>query len=214
MNYTSLKANIADICENTFTDDQFALFAQQAEQKIFNTVDLPVMRNVDSGPLTATNKLYTTPDGYLYTYSLAIISSSTTNYVLNKDVNFLREAYPVNTSAKYGLPRFYAYHSTSGNKIKLMFAPTPDQNYEIEHIYAKYPTSIVTAGGTYLGDNFDTALLNGALIEAIRFMKGEPDMVALYEKHYLQAITLLKNASDGKLRQDVYRSGQVKNPVS
>ena len=214
MNYTSLKANIADVCENTFTDDQFALFAQQAEQKIFNTVDLPVMRNVDSGPLTATNKLYTTPDGYLYTYSLAIISSSTTNYVLNKDVNFLREAYPVNTSAKYGLPRFYAYHSTSGNKIKLMFAPTPDQNYEIEHIYAKYPTSIVTAGGTYLGDNFDTALLNGALIEAIRFMKGEPDMVALYEKHYLQAITLLKNASDGKLRQDVYRSGQVKNPVS
>ena len=213
MNYTSLKANIADICENTFTDDQFALFAQQAEQKIFNTVDLPVMRNVDSGPLTATNKLYTTPDGYLYTYSLAILSSSTTNYVLNKDVNFLREAYPVNTSAKYGLPRFYAYHSTSGNKIKLMFAPTPDQNYEIEHIYAKYPTSIVTAGGTYLGDNFDTALLNGALIEAIRFMKGEPDMVALYEKHYLQAITLLKNASDGKLRQDVYRSGQVKNPV-
>ena len=213
MNYTSLKANIADVCENTFTDDQFALFAQQAEQKIFNTVDLPVMRNVDSGPLTATNKLYTTPDGYLYTYSLAILSSSTTNYVLNKDVNFLREAYPVNTSAKYGLPRFYAYHSTSGNKIKLMFAPTPDQNYDIEHIYAKYPTSIVTAGGTYLGDNFDTALLNGALIEAIRFMKGEPDMVALYEKHYLQAITLLKNASDGKLRQDVYRSGQVKNPV-
>ena len=213
MNYTSLKANIADVCENTFTDDQFALFAQQAEQKIFNTVDLPVMRNVDSGPLTATNKLYTTPDGYLYTYSLAIISSSTTNYVLNKDVNFLREAYPVNTSAKYGLPRFYAYHSTSGNKIKLMFAPTPDQNYEIEHIYAKYPTSIVTAGGTYLGDNFDTALLNGALIEAIRFMKGEPDMVALYEKHYLQAITLLKNTSSGKLRQDVYRSGQVKNPV-
>ena len=213
MNYTSLKANIADVCENTFTDDQFALFAQQAEQKIFNTVDLPVMRNVDSGPLTATNKLYTTPDGYLYTYSLAIISSSTTNYVLNKDVNFLREAYPVNTSAKYGLPRFYAYHSTSGNKIKLMFAPTPDQNYDIEHIYAKYPTSIVTAGGTYLGDNFDTALLNGALIEAIRFMKGEPDMVALYEKHYLQAITLLKNTSSGKLRQDVYRSGQVKNPV-
>jgi hypothetical protein len=214
MNYTSLKTNIADICENTFTDDQFALFAQQAEQKIFNTVDLPVMRNVDSGPLTATNKLYTTPDGYLYTYSLAILSSSTTNYVLNKDVNFLREAYPVNTSAKYGLPRFYAYHSTSGNKIKLMFAPTPDQNYEIEHIYAKYPTSIVTAGGTYLGDNFDTALLNGALVEAIRFMKGEADMVALYEKNYLQAIALLKNTSEGKLRQDVYRSGQARNPVS
>ena len=94
MNYTSLKANILDICETTFTDDQLAMFTQQAEQKIFNTVELTSMRNTDSGPLTATNKLYTTPDGYLYTYSLAVISNSTTNYLLNKDVNFLREAYP------------------------------------------------------------------------------------------------------------------------
>ena len=214
MNYTSLKANVEDICEQTFTADQHALFAQQAEQLIYNTVDLTSMRNVDSGPLTATNKLYTTPDGYLYTYSLAVLVNSTTNYLLNKDVNFLRDAYPVNTSAKYGLPKFYAYHSTSGSKIKLMLAPTPDQNYEIEHIYAKYPTSIVTAGGTYLGDNFDAALLNGVLMEAIRFMKGEPDMVAMYEKRYLQAITLLKRSSDGQLRQDYYRSGQYRMPVS
>ena len=214
MNYTSLKANVEDICEQTFTADQHALFAQQAEQLIYNAVDLTSMRNVDSGPLTATNKLYTTPDGYLYTYSLAVLVNSTTNYLLNKDVNFLRDAYPVNTSAKYGLPKFYAYHSTSGNKIKLMLAPTPDQNYEIEHIYAKYPTSIVTAGGTYLGDNFDTALLNGVLMEAIRFMKGEPDMVAMYEKRYLQAITLLKRSTDGKLRQDYYRAGQYRMPVN
>ena len=214
MNYTSLKANVEDICEQTFTADQHALFAQQAEQLIYNAVDLTSMPNVDSGPLTATNKLYTTPDGYLYTYSLAVLVNSTTNYLLNKDVNFLRDAYPVNTSAKYGLPKFYAYHSTSGNKIKLMLAPTPDQNYEIEHIYAKYPTSIVTAGGTYLGDNFDTALLNGVLMEAIRFMKGEPDMVAMYEKRYLQAITLLKRSSDGQLRQDYYRSGQYRMPVN
>jgi hypothetical protein len=210
MNYTNLKTNIEDICETSFSDDQLAMFTQQAEQKIFNTVELPSMRTVDSGPLTATNKLYTTPDGYIYTYSIAVISSSTTNYLLNKDVNFLRDAYPVNTSAKYGLPKFYAYHSTSGSKVKLMFAPTPDQNYEIEHIYAKYPTSIVTAGGTYLGDNFDTALLNGALIEAIRFQKGEPDVIQNYEKLYLQSIGLLKNTIDGKLRQDNYRSGQYK----
>ena len=191
MNYTSLKANINDIFETSFSDDQLAMFTQQAEQKIFNSVDLPAMRNVDSGPLTATNKLYTTPDGYLYTYSIAVISSSTTNYLLNKDVNFLRDAYPVNTSAKYGLPKFYAYHSTSGSNVKLMLAPTPDQNYEIEHIYAKYPTSIVTAGGTYLGDNFDTALLNGALVEAIRFQKGEPDIIQNYEKMFLYSLTLL-----------------------
>ena len=214
MNYTSLKANINDICETSFSDDQLAMFTQQAEQKIFNSVDLPAMRNVDSGPLTATNKLYTTPDGYLYTYSIAVISSSTTNYLLNKDVNFLRDAYPVNTSAKYGLPKFYAYHSTSGSKIKLMLAPTPDQNYEIEHIYAKYPTSIVTAGGTYLGDNFDMALLNGALIEAIRFQKGEPDIIANYEKLYLQSIGLLKGTIDGKLRQDSYRSGQYRQDTN
>jgi len=208
MNYTSLKTNIQDICESSFTDDQLALFVQQAEQRIYNTVHVPSMRNVDSGPLTATNKLYTTPDGYLYTFSLAVISSSTTNYLLNKDVNFLRDAYPVNTSAKYGLPKFYAYHSTSGSKIRLMLAPTPDQNYEIEHIYAKYPTSIVTAGGTYLGDNFDSALLNGALVEAARFQKSEPDIIQNYDKMFLEYIALLKNATDGKLRQDYYRSGQ------
>tara|TARA_Y100001937_G_scaffold58203_1_gene79767 strand:+ start:134 stop:778 length:645 start_codon:yes stop_codon:yes gene_type:complete len=208
MNYTSLKANILDICETTFTDDQLAMFTQQAEQKIFNTVELAAMRNVDSSSLTAGNELYTTPDGYLYTYSLAIVNNDTQTFLLNKDSNFLREAYPVTTTAKRGLPKFYAYHSTSGNKIKFMFSPIPDANYTLEHIYAKYPTSIVTAGGTYLGDNFDSALLNGALVEAIRFMKGEPDLVALYEKYYLQAITLLKQFGDGKLRQDYYRSGQ------
>jgi len=213
MNYTSLKTNIADICETTFTDDQYALFAQQAEQKIFNTVELPAMRNVDSSSLTAGNELYTTPDGYLYTYSLAIVNSDTQTFLLNKDSNFLREAYPVTTTAKRGLPKFYAYHSTSGNKIKFMFSPIPDANYTLEHIYAKYPTSIVTAGGTYLGDNFDSALLNGALVEAIRFMKGEPDLVALYEKYYLQAIALLKQFGDGKLRQDYYRSGQQRTNV-
>ena len=213
MNYTSLKANVEEVCEQTFTADQHALFAQQAEQKIFNTVDLPVMRNVDSGSLTAGNELYTTPDDYLYTYSLAIVNNDTQTFLLNKDSNFLREAYPVTTTAKRGLPKFYAYHSTSGNKIKFMFSPIPDANYTLEHIYAKYPTSIVTAGGTYLGDNFDSALLNGALVEAIRFMKGEPDLVALYEKYYLQAIALLKQFGDGKLRQDYYRSGQQRTNV-
>ena len=213
MNYTSLKANIADVCENTFTDDQFALFAQQAEQKIFNTVDLPVMRNVDSGSLTAGNELYTTPDGYLYTYSLAIVNNDTQTFLLNKDVSFLREAYPVTTTAKRGLPKFYAYHSTSGNKIKFMFSPIPDANYTLEHIYAKYPTSIVTAGGTYLGDNFDSALLNAALVEAARFQKSEPDIIQNYDKMFLEYITLLKNTTDGKLTQDYYRSGQPRTDV-
>ena len=213
MNYTSLKTNIEDICETSFTDDQLDMFTQQAEQKIFNAVNLPAMRNVDSNSLTAGNELYTTPDGYLYTYSLAIVNNDTQTFLLNKDSNFLREAYPVTTTAKRGLPKFYAYHSTSGNKIKFMFSPIPDANYTLEHIYAKYPTSIVTAGGTYLGDNFDTALLNGALVEAARFQKAEPDVVANYEKLYLISMELLKNLGDGYLRRDAYRSGQYREKV-
>ncbi|MDB4274079.1 hypothetical protein N9869_02020 [Algibacter sp.] len=210
MNYTSLKANVEEICEQTFTADQHALFTQQAEQKIFNYVDLPAMRTSDDGPLVATNKLYTLPTDHLYTYSISVITSSTSTFLLNKDVNFIREAYPVNTSAKYGLPKFYAQFS----ETQIELAPTPDQNYEIEHVYARYPTSIVTAGSSFLGTNYDTALLNGTLLEAIRFQKGEADMIALYDKHYLQAITLLKQAGDGKLRQDMYRSGQTKTAVS
>ena len=213
MNYTSLKANVEEICEQTFTADQHALFAQQAEQKIFNSVELPAMRNVDSSSLTAGNELYTTPDGYLYTYSLAIVNNDTQTFLLNKDSNFLREAYPVTTTAKRGLPKFYAYHSTSGNKIKFMFSPIPDANYTLEHIYAKYPTSIVTAGGTYLGDNFDSALLNAALVEAARFQKSEPDIIQNYDKMFLEYITLLKNTTDGKLTQDYYRSGQPRTDV-
>mgnify|MGYP001472411017 FL=1 len=213
MNYTSLKTNIQDICETSFSDDQLALFTQQAEQRIYNMVHIAAMRNVDSSSLTAGNELYTTPDGYLYTYSLAIVNNDTQTFLLNKDVNFLREAYPVTTTAKRGLPKFYAYHSTSGNKIKFMFSPIPDANYTLEHIYAKYPTSIVTAGGTYLGDNFDSALLNAALVEAARFQKSEPDIIQNYDKMFLDSISLLKNTADGKLTQDYYRSGQPRADV-
>ena len=210
MNYTELKTNIQDICETTFTADQLAMFTKQAEQKIYSSVQLPALRKLDDGPLAQTNKLYTLPSDFLYTYSIAIISSSTYTYLLNKDVNFLREAYPINTSAHYGTPKFYAYYG----ETQLELAPTPDANYEIEHIYGYYPESIVTASTTWLGTHFDSALLNGALVEAIRFMKGEPDIIANYEKMLLLSIGLLKNMGDGKLRQDVYRSGQYRTPVS
>jgi len=210
VNYTELKTNIEDICENSFTDDQLAMFTQQAEQKIYSSVYIPALRKVSEGPLVATNKLFTLPTDHLYTYSIAIISSSTYSYLLNKDVSFIREAYPVNTSAKYGIPKFYAQYS----ETQIELAPTPDQNYEIEHVYGHYPTSIVTAGTTWLGTNFDSALLNGALIEAIRFMKGEPDIIQNYEKLYLQAISLLKALGDGKLRHDMYRSGEPRSELT
>ena len=208
MNYASLKTNIADICETTFTDDQLAMFTQQAEEKILLAVDIPALRKVDDGPLVSTNKLYTLPTDYLYTYSISIVSSSTHTYLLNKDVNFLREAFPVNTST--GTPKFYAQYS----ETQIQLAPTPDANYELEHIYGYYPTSIVSGSTSWLGDNASAALLNGALMEAARFQKAEADVIANYDKMYIMSIELLKNLGDGKLRQDMYRSGQYRTPVT
>jgi hypothetical protein len=209
MNYTELKANIEDICENSFTDAQLAMFTEQAEQKIFNTVQIPALRKNQTGNLTASNKYLATPSDFLWNYSLAVIDGDGAyHFLINKDVNFIREAYPTPTST--GLPKHYAYFDDD----TFILGPTPDTSYPVEIHYGYYPESIVTAGTTWLGDNFDSALLNGALIEAIRFMKGEPDLVANYEKLYVQAIALLKNLGDGKLREDAYRSGQVRNPVS
>ena len=209
MNYTELKTNIEDICENSFTEDQLAMFTQQAEQKIYNTVQIPALRRNVTGTLTASNKYLSSPADFLYSYSLAVIDGSGVyHYLLNKDVNFMREAYPNPTSE--GLPKHYAYFDDD----TIILGPTPDSSYSMELHYGYYPQSIVVANNTWLGDEFDSALLNGALIEAIRFMKGEPDIVAMYEKMYLQSVTLLKALGDGKLREDAYRSGQFRVPVS
>lgn len=209
MNYTELKTNIEDICENSFTDDQLAMFTQQAEQKIYNSVQIPALRKNVTGTLTAANKYLSTPSDFLWSYSLAVVDASGVyHFLLNKDVNFMREAYPKPTDT--GLPKHYAYFDDN----TFIVGPTPNAGYTSELHYGYYPQSIVTAGTTWLGEEFDSALLNGALIEAIRFMKGEPDIVAMYEKMYLQAITLLKSLGDGKLREDAYRSGQFRIPVS
>ena len=209
MNYTELKTNIQDICENTFTDDQLAMFTEQAEQKIYNTVQIPELRRNQTGNVTSGNKYLIYPTDMLYVFSLALTDSDGNfQYLLDKDVNFVREAYP--NPSTTGLPKHYAFFDDTA----FILGPTPDSNYVAELHYGYYPESIVTAGTTWLGDEFDSALLNGALIEAIRFLKGEPDMVALYEKLYTQAIVLLKNLGDGKMRQDAYRSGQVRKEVS
>jgi len=209
MNYVELKVNVQDICEMTFTEEQLAMFTQQAEQKIYNTVQVPALRRNVTGTLTSGNKYLQTPEDFLYVYSIAVVDSNGAyHYLLNKDVNFLREAYPNPTDT--GLPKHYAYFDDD----TFIVGPTPDDGYTSELHYGYYPESIVTAGTTWLGNEFDSALLNGALLEAIRFMKGEPDMVATYEKMYLQAITLLKSLGDGKLREDAYRSGQFRVPVS
>ena len=209
MNYTNLKANIQDICENTFTDDQLALFTDQAEQKIYNTVQIPALRRNVSGALTSGNKYLSTPTDFLYTYSLAVLDSSSVHtFLINKDVYFIREAYP--NPATTGVPVHYAYF----DEDSFILGPTPNAALNVELHYGYYPESIVTAGTTWLGDEFDSALLNGALLEAIRFIKGEQDMVANYEKLYVHAIGLLKNLGDGKLREDAYRAGQYRQAVS
>ena len=209
MNYTSLKTNIEDICEVSFTADQLAMFTDQAEQKIYNTVQIPALRRNVTGTATSGNSYLAMPSDFLWTYSLSVLDSDGNyNFLLNKDVNFIREAYPASTPT--GLPVHYAYFSDGS----FMLGPTPNANYTTELHYGYYPESIVTASTTWLGDEFDSALLNGALIEAIRFMKGEADMIALYEKLYLQAIGLLKNLADGKLREDTYRSGQYRQEVN
>jgi hypothetical protein len=217
MNYAELKINIADICENEFTEEQYAMFTQQAEQKIYNTVQLANLRKNVTGALTANNKYLAAPNDFLSVYSLAIYPAAGGNYefLLDKDVNFIRQAYP--NPATTGKPKHYAIfgpQSNDVNELTFILGPTPDATYAAELHYYYMPESIVTAGETWLGENFDSALLNGALVEAIRFMKGEADMVKLYQDMYMQAIALLKNLGDGKQRTDTYRDGQTRIKVS
>jgi|TARA_R110000824_G_scaffold46957_2_gene134363 hypothetical protein len=207
VNYTELKTNIADICEQTFTNDELALFTEQAEQKIYSSVQIPALRKNQTGSLTLGNEYLTMPSNMLFVYSLAIVNGSNYVYLLNKDVNFMREAYP--NPATTGAPVHYALF----DQTSLIVGPTPDANYSSEIHFGYYPESIVTAGTTWLGTEFDSALLNGALMEAIRFQKGEAEMFTMYEKFYIQSMVLLKNLGEGKLREDTYRSGQVRREV-
>ena len=208
MNYTELKTNIEDICETSFTDDQLAMFTQQAEQKIYNTVQIPALRRNVTSSFTSGNQYLATPSDFLYVYSVAVEDGSGNyNFLLNKDVNFIREAYP--NASSTGLPKHYANFDDDF----FIVGPTPDSTYTVELHYGYYPESIVTAGTTWLGDEFDSALLNGALVEADRFMKAEPDIIQNYDKMFGLSLTLLKQLGDGKLREDAYRSGQYRAPV-
>lgn len=216
LTYTELVQQIEDITENTYETQDINGFIQRAEQLIYNTVQIANLRKNVTGSITANNKYLTAPSDFLSTYSLAVIKANGEYlYLLNKDVNWIREAYPSPNTT--GLPKYYAIfgpRSDEANELTFILGPTPDASYTAELHYFYYPESIVTAGTSWLGDNFDSALLNGSLIEAIRFMKGEQDMVAMYEKLYAQSIALLKQLGDGKQRQDAYRDGQVRDKIS
>jgi hypothetical protein len=226
MNYTQLTAAICDYTQN-FEQDFVAnipVFVQQAEQRIYNTVQFPSLRKNVTGTLTASNKYLSAPGDFLAVYSLAVIDATGAyEYLLNKDVNFIRQAYPTPTST--GLPKYYALFGPTTtnsappvitNELSFILGPTPDAAYTVELHFYYYPESISTAasGQTWLGDNFDSVLLYGSLVEAITFMKGEADMVALYNTKYNEALALAKRLGDGMERQDAYRSGQFRQAVT
>jgi hypothetical protein len=218
MNYTQLVTQVSDYCENSFPTDNMNVFIRQAEQRIYNTAQPANLRKNVTGALSTSNKYLGCPSDFLSVYSLAIYPASGTGdflFLLNKDVNFMREAYP--NPATTGKPRHYAIfgpQSNDVNELSFIVGPTPDANYMAELHYYYYPESIVTAGTTWLGDNFDSVLLYGTICEAYTYMKGEADMVQLAQTRYVQAIALYKNLADGKQRMDAYRDGQVRTSVS
>jgi hypothetical protein len=217
MTYTELCAAIADYTQNTFTATELSTFTKQAEQRIYNTVQLANLRKNMTGTVTANNKYLSAPDDFLSVYSLAIFpyGGGDYTYLLDKDVNFIREVYPSATGT--GTPKYYAIFGPQSNNVtelSFILGPTPSTTYSVELHYYYYPESIVTSGTSWLGDNFDSTLLYGSLVEAYTFMKGEQDLMGVYDAKYKEALLLLKNLGDGKQRMDTYRDGQVKNKVA
>jgi|TARA_R100000149_G_C5878273_1_gene142472 hypothetical protein len=224
MNYTQLFETIKGYCENDFPDTSFSdtsgatatftskeqidTFIQQAEQKIFNSVQILDLRKNVTGNMTSGNQYLTVPSDWLANFSLAVIDSTGVySYLLNKDVNFIRESFPDPTAT--GKPTHYALF----DQDSYILGPTPDQSYTTELHYFFYPQSIVTANTSWLGDNYDSVLLYGSLLEAQVFMKGESDVFNAYKEKYGEALSGLKQLSEGKNRQDMYRNEQARYPV-
>jgi hypothetical protein len=226
MNYSQLFETIKGYVENdfpstSFTDsagsgtatltstEQVNTFIEEAERRIYNSVQILALRKNMVGNTTASNPYLTVPSDWLANFSLAVIdpTSGEYSYLLNKDVNYIRQAFPSPTAT--GKPSHYAMFDDDS----YILGPTPDLDYDVELHYFYYPPSIVTSGTSWLGDNFDPALLYGSLLEAYTFMKGEPDVIASYEKRYNEAMAMLKTLSEGKNRQDMYRTEQVRYPV-
>jgi hypothetical protein len=219
MNYTELSSAIQAYTENTEADfvANIPVFVTQAEQRIYNSVQFPSIRKNVTGSMTTSNKYLQCPTDFLAVYSLAVINASGEyEYLLNKDVNFIRQAYPQPTDT--GIPKYYAlFGPRSDNAAELTFilGPTPDAAYSSELHYYFYPPSISVAPFTsWLGDNFDTVLLYASLVEAYTYMKGEADMMALYNQKFMEALALAKRLGDGMERQDAYRSGQFRQKVT
>jgi hypothetical protein len=230
MTYAELVTAIQTYTENTFpattladgtvvsSVTQLNRFITQAEQRIYNSVQFPSLRRNVLGSLTISNQYLSCPNDFLAAYSLAVIGTDGAyEYLLNKDVNFIRQAYP-NPTSDIGTPKFYALFGPSvnvsiiTNELSFIVGPTPDASYSVELQYYYYPESITTATGgtTWLGDNFDSVLLYGSLVEAYTYMKGEQDIIVFYDAKYKEALALAKRLGDGLERSDGYRSGQYR----
>ena len=234
MNYSELVTAIQSYTENQFplvtladgttvsATTQINRIIEQAEQRIYNSVQFPSLRKNQTGLVSTSTPYLSAPTDFLATYSFAVINTDGSyTYLLNKDVNFLREAYPSPSST--GLPKYYALFgptvagTTITNELSFMLAPKPDVAYTVELHYYYYPSSIsagTSTTTTWLSDNFDTVLLYGCLVEAYTYMKGEQDLIALYDGKYKEALALAKRLGDGMERQDAYRSGQYRQAVT
>ena len=234
MNYQELFTQIQTYTENQFPDTfvqvttggsqtnvnavtQINTFIMQAEERIYNTVQIPSLRKNVTGTCTFNNQYLACPNDYLSTYSLAVINPVTGEYeyLLNKDVNFIRQSYPSPTAT--GKPKYYALFGSrlnDPNELTFILGPTPDFAYSAELHYFYYPESIVTAGTSWLGDNYAPVLLYGALVEAYTYMKGEADMLQAYNAKYNEALQQLNRLGTGLERGDAYRDGQAKIRVN
>jgi hypothetical protein len=216
VNYTQLKTAVEDSVENTFSDTDFATLTRLAEDKIYNSVQLPALRKNVTGDLSAGNQYLAAPNDFLSVFSMAVFPAAGGEYtfLLNKDVNFIRESYP--NPATTGVPRYYALFGPVYNlptELTFILGPTPVAGYKAELHYFYYPESIATAGTSWIGDNFESVLFNAVMVEAGRFMKEEADIMTMYQNQFNESFLLLKNLGDGKNRGDTFRNGQVRNPV-
>lgn len=233
MNYTQLFNTVKTYTENEFPSTTFTgtdgvttvttlsntqvnTFITQAETRIYNAINIPTLRKNVTGSLAANNPYLSLPTDWLSAYSVAVIDGSGNySYILNKDVSFIRESYPGPNSV--GFPKYYALFGTqlSNNyALSYLVGPTPDQNYQVEMHYFYYPPSIVTAGESWLGDNYDPILLYGALLEATIFMKAEAEIATMYKAKYDEALGELRRLCDALERGDSYRDGQLKLNVA